>query len=372
MINIPYEFNGSVSFKDYETVKRECRQFETYETIGLDQSGQYEMFMYSLGNSSKPCILICSSIHPPEWQGMYTTLELMKQLKNDTFPDKELRNRLLSDFYIVHVPLVNPYGLNRVLLNKYGIYESGGEGRRNINGVDLNRDFYNFNEQESRNIRALGNRLKPFAVVDQHAYQPDYSSANGKNSVVTGGQQSWGDYHKVTRPITDEWVRSFENYVGESIVSWTNMLSETSGLLRGHFARQSNPFTPYTLSYITEIVRPTYRNRNGVDTLVRRLTDSQMYSYSMAHNYLFLKTSINYYDEYGDDNGGGGGEIPNNEGLVYKIEMPQKTINIVRDSDGVVQSTLEVYKEGYNHPNIKTTLTRDSVGNLIKFNRVKV
>ena len=374
MINIPYTFSGTVEYETYEQVKNRAKKFDSYEVFGLDQSGMYEVFFISLGKPTNPCMLITSAMHPPEWQGISYTMAMMEQLRDNTYPDKSLRDDILNNYYLVYVPIMQPYGLDRVLLNKYGIYHSGGEGRRNVNGVDLNSDFYTFNEQESRNIRLLGNRVKPFAYLDVHMYQPDYPSASGRNAIIAGGQQSWGDYNKVTRPITNEWKKSMENYIGESITQWTNILSETSGLARAHFAKQKNPYTPYTLSYISEIVRPAYRNRNGTQTFIRKLSDSNIYKYGQVHNYLFLKTSIKYFEEYGDSDGNNGSDNDNEEsssGLVYKIETPQKTVFVKRDSQGVATSLEEIYKMG-RRPNIRTTITRNSKGEVYKINREEI
>lgn len=365
MINIPHTFNGSVYYKSYDEYQTEAKEFPSYEEIGRDSSGNYDMFVIKLGDSKKPPLLITASVHGIEWQSTFYVMEFMKQIRDNTYPDTELRNNLLNNFYLVCIPMVNPWGVDNVPTEQYKEYTSGSQlSYRNSNYVDLNGDFFNFTQQESKNVRDYVVKIKPFATIDSHLFQPDYDVAYGLNAIVASGQQG-GGYQEVTEPYVLEWKESMENYIGENITRWTNTVAKDSGLLRAYMARQSNPHAPYTLSYITEIVRPAYRNRDGQDVLIRKLTDDQIYSYGMTHLYLFLKTSLEYYEKYG------GALIHNQNGIVTKISTPYKDIEIERDSNGNARSIIETYKTHYKGK-IKTTIYRNENGVVQSIDRLEV
>lgn len=369
MLNIPYDFktdfNQEGTYQDYATLRKRCEQFSTFTTFGKDESGQYDMFYIGLGDKTKPCILICGNIHPPEWRSTQAMLEKMERFNNGTYPDKSLQSRL-DDFYIAFCPVVNPWGVDRVEDIQYGIYASANPARYNVNGVDLNRDFYEFTQKESQNIRELGNKLQPFAVIDLHEYQPDYNVSYERNSILASGQMKTPGYQEQTLPYVIEWQESMENYIGEPITRWTNLLDETSGLLRGHFAKQTNPWTPYTLSYIIEVVRPAYRDRNGTMTYIEKLSESEMYRYSMAHLYFFLSTSIRYFDTYGNEKN----DFLGNGDYVTSIRTEEKDVTFTRNSDMVLIKMIEKFRT----PNItiETTFIRNHEGKVTQIERKEV
>src|SRR5699024_2764378 len=303
MINIPYDFNGDFEYQSYDEIVERIKGFEKYHIFGQDASGDYDMYAIELGNPGKPVIMLHAGIHGSEWQPTQYTFYFMEQLRDNTFPDTNFRDFLLNNFCVVFIPLVNPYGTDHVIDHMDGIYLSyyndpdAPNIRSNYNGQDLNKDYFEFTQPESQNVKDLIDKYKPFSVVDMHMYQPDYGVSYGRNSVVANGMQPSKDYRDDTEPYVVDWKESLENYIGEEITRWTNVLGDNSSLARVYFARTENPWTPHTLGYITEIVRPAYRPRDGEKTLVRPLTDKQIYKYGMAHVYLFLKTSVQYYVE---------------------------------------------------------------------------
>lgn len=84
-----------------------------------------------------PCVVIVSRQHPPEHTGTLALLPFVETLAGDTPLAKEFRQR----FRVFVVPCMNPDGVD------------AGHWRHNAHGVDLNRDWKNFNQPETRSVR---------------------------------------------------------------------------------------------------------------------------------------------------------------------------------------------------------------------------
>lgn len=338
MINIPYSFSGNFEYQDYATLERRFRKFEKCYVIGKDDSGNHDMYLIELGTRGKPTLMLSASMDGTEWQTTQYSLAFMEALRDDTFPDRNLRNTILDNFCIAYIPVMNPWGLDRVPDHVDGVYaQFNSRGRNNSNGINLNTDFYSFTQQESRNVRAQADKYKPFAYIDMHMFQPEFSTAYGRRSIIASGQIQ-GGYQTETRPITLKWKDSFENYVDEVITRWTNFLEPTSELARGYFARRSNPWTPYTLSYITELVRPAIVRGQ----MVRKLTNDEIFQWGTAHLYLFFKTSIEYFEVYNDIS-----DKPSNK----KQPKPPEISVVIKNNSLENESFLEnAYDIGYDRP----------------------
>lgn len=281
VINIPYDFPGTVEYQDYKTVVERIEKFDRFYKIGKDQSGTYDMYLIELGNRSKPCLFITGSMHGTEWHGTQYSMKFMEDLRDNTFPDTNFRDFVLNNFCIAYIPMINPYGMDRVN-DEYSQYNY--EARYNVNAVELNGDFYYLTQQESKNVAEQINKYKPFAYLDMHMFQPDYNVGYGRRFIMANGQRETDD-------VRDVWRDSFEKYAGEEMTVWTNTLAPDNGLARGYAARQSNPYTPHTLAYITEFVRPAYIDGEFIEPL----TKAEIFKYGTASLYLFFKTSIQYF-----------------------------------------------------------------------------
>lgn len=112
---------------------------------------------------SAPCVVIVSRQHPPEHTGTLALLPFVETLAGDTPLAKEFRQK----FRVFIAPCMNPDGVD------------GGHWRHNAHGVDLNRDWNNFNQPEPRSVRdallKMRDSLKTRFVfgVDFHTTQHD-------------------------------------------------------------------------------------------------------------------------------------------------------------------------------------------------------
>lgn len=92
----------------------------------------------TIGNmSSKNVILITGRNHPPEITGHYALQAFVETICGNTPLAKAFRKK----FLVYVVPLLNPDGVD------------GGFWRHNSGGIDLNRDWSEFNQPESRAVR---------------------------------------------------------------------------------------------------------------------------------------------------------------------------------------------------------------------------
>lgn len=100
----------------------------------------------TIGNTaSKNVILITGRNHPPEVTGHYALQAFVETIIGNTDLAKEFRKK----FLVYVVPLLNPDGVD------------GGFWRHNSGGIDLNRDYAEFNQPESRAVRDfLNDKIK--------------------------------------------------------------------------------------------------------------------------------------------------------------------------------------------------------------------
>lgn len=82
-------------------------------------------------------IFIIGRQHPPEVTGAFGLMAFVEKLADNS----DLSKRFRKKFKIVAIPLVNPDGVDE------------GHWRHNSNGVDLNRDWFAFNQPETKLVR---------------------------------------------------------------------------------------------------------------------------------------------------------------------------------------------------------------------------
>src|SRR5690606_34619577 len=86
---------------------------------------------------SKRVVVLMTRQHPPEVTGHHAFMSFVETITENTPQAKLFRDK----FLIYLFPLVNPDGVE------------GGHWRHNTGGIDLNRDWEDFNQPETRAIR---------------------------------------------------------------------------------------------------------------------------------------------------------------------------------------------------------------------------
>jgi len=113
------------------------RPFITKSVLGQSVLGRP---IYKLDVAEAPSaryVYIVGRQHPPEVTGSLALMAFVETLAADT----ELARRFRARYNVVVVPLMNPDGVDR------------GHWRHNANGVDLNRDWRDFRQPETRAVR---------------------------------------------------------------------------------------------------------------------------------------------------------------------------------------------------------------------------
>lgn len=91
-----------------------------------------------------PALAIIGRQHPPEVTGTFALLAFVETITGDS----DLAKRFRRNFKTVVVPMINPDGVD------------AGHWRHNVHGVDLNRDWGQFHQPETRAVREELLRLR--------------------------------------------------------------------------------------------------------------------------------------------------------------------------------------------------------------------
>ncbi len=108
-----------------------------------------------------PVLAIVSRQHPPEVTGYLASLIFLEELT----AENELACKFRETFVVKVFPMLNPDGVDM------------GHWRHNAGGVDLNRDWENFNQPETRIVKETLEPLKD-SELRQMFYAIDFHSTN--------------------------------------------------------------------------------------------------------------------------------------------------------------------------------------------------
>lgn len=333
-------FNGTFELQRYNAVENRIKAFDRYEGIGLDASGQYEMYKILLGDINKPPILVTAGVHGQESQTTQYSLYFFESIRDDTFPDKTFRDNLLENYLIVYLPCLNPWGMDNIPESSY-YNKSATTYYRNSNYVDLNRDFVSISQQETKNVVDVMDDYDYFAHLDCHMMFPGYSMVDNEYFVVANENYDAQLYQNL---MANRW----ETHTGTDVMRWS-VQTERQQMVRGYSIDKSNPYTPYTLPFMTEIMRPTN------DAVL--LSNEEIYNYGFASLYEFFNTAEMFLNDSDDGNGG------TDMSEIKKIVTPDGEVTFTRNSSGYIDRVNEV-KKGEN---IRTTFERDSAGNITEY-----
>jgi len=160
-------------------------------TIGQSKLGR-DIAYLDLGEGNtqkKPAILIFSRTHPPEITGYMA----MEHYVTEILADTPLSNSFRKKYRIMVYPLINPDGVDL------------GHWRHNAGGVDLNRDWSTFQQEETRAVaqHAIAsvkeNKNEVVLGMDFHSTQEDviYTHTDNRQSSIY--------------PYKDLWIQALED-----------------------------------------------------------------------------------------------------------------------------------------------------------------
>ena len=113
-------------------------------TIGESRDGR-PLWMMEIGEEeAEKGLIIISRQHPPEVTGFLAMKSFIETIAGDSEQAQEFR----KSFKVYNVPLMNPDGVDN------------GHWRHNTGGIDLNRDWQEFNQPETSAVRDFLNEKK--------------------------------------------------------------------------------------------------------------------------------------------------------------------------------------------------------------------
>jgi hypothetical protein len=134
------------------------KPFVTRAEIGKSTEGR-PINLLQIGNpESKKMIMVLSRQHPPEVTGWLA----MKWFVETLCAENEIAEKFRNEYNIFVFPLVNPDGVEN------------GHWRHNAGGIDINRDWEDFNQPETRAIRDF--MKKKVAEGGQFYFAVDFHS----------------------------------------------------------------------------------------------------------------------------------------------------------------------------------------------------
>ena len=145
-------------------------------------------------------MVVIGRLHPPEVTGQFALQTFVESLCENT----EIAQRFRQNYTVFVVPMMNPDGVDN------------GHWRHNSNGIDLNRDWADFNQKETQIVRDFlikkmnGGERKLYFCIDFHSTWDDifYTNATEKPTNMDGLITKWfteleqaiPDYKVNTRP----------------------------------------------------------------------------------------------------------------------------------------------------------------------------
>jgi hypothetical protein len=184
------ELQTSTHVFDWTNKLAKKRKFQV-EEIGKSTEGR-PIRLLKMGNlSSKKMILVISRQHPPEVTGYFAMQAFVEKIADKSSISTDFR----KNWAIYVVPLMNPDGVD------------GGHWRHNIGGIDLNRDWADFNQPETQAVRDF---LK-------------------RKEVETGGKFYFGiDFHSTWDDIYYPMNQSFTDTNAPNLVwNWLDAIKKT-------------------------------------------------------------------------------------------------------------------------------------------------
>lgn len=134
----------------YEPYRAKYPDYISRTHLGKDQTGEYDMYGYVYTPKTyKTTFFLTGGVHPNEEAGYYSLAKLM-QLICDATEETDPFYVLRQNVRFVVIPVVNVWGVSQD--HSMEDKEHRKRIRRNSEDVDLNRDFGDVTQQETKNV----------------------------------------------------------------------------------------------------------------------------------------------------------------------------------------------------------------------------
>ena len=161
-------------------------KFVSSSIIGKSpQNRPFECLRIGEDKSDSKIMLVIGRLHPPEVTGQFALQAFVEALCTDSETAKKFR----KEYTVYVVPMMNPDGVDN------------GHWRHNTGGIDLNRDWADFNQPETQIVRDFlrkkldGTQRKLYFGIDFHSTWDDifYTNITEKPSNMDGLIKRWFD-----------------------------------------------------------------------------------------------------------------------------------------------------------------------------------
>lgn len=158
--------------------------FVSSEIIGKSpQNRPFECLRIGQDKSEAKIMIVIGRLHPPEVTGQFALQAFVESLCMDS----ELARKFRKEYTVYVVPMMNPDGVDH------------GHWRHNAGGIDLNRDWSDFNQPETQFVRDFlrkklnGTQRKLYFGIDFHSTWDDifYTNIPDKPSNMDGLIKRW-------------------------------------------------------------------------------------------------------------------------------------------------------------------------------------
>ncbi len=198
-----YTYSGLLDTLAHRNISNHT--FTTIREAGKSHGGRtiWELDITEVSEDQPaPVLVIIGRQHPPEVTGFKASLYFLEEMTADTPLAKRFRNT----FVIKSFPMVNPDGVEM------------GNWRNNAAGIDLNRDWKNFNQPETQAVRSAlsGITSNPnrsmFYAIDFHSTGTNifYPIDEEVKTVPDNITQKWVAEVMVEHPNVDFTVEEFD------------------------------------------------------------------------------------------------------------------------------------------------------------------
>lgn len=162
--------------------------------IGYSIGGKPIVALNSTKSDGKKIVVVLSRQHPPEISGYMAMMQFVETLLGNT----DMAKNFIKNYELVIIPMINPDGVDE------------GNWRHNFGGVDLNRDWIDFKQPETKAIRdyllekVKKQNAKVYFALDFHSTFNDvlYTNEDRPDTNSLG--------------LTNVWVKGLHDFEGNN------------------------------------------------------------------------------------------------------------------------------------------------------------
>lgn len=194
-------------------------KFVSSEIIGKSpQNRPFQCLRIGEDQSDSKIMIVIGRLHPPEVTGQFALQAFVESL----CVDSEIARKFRKEYTVYVVPMMNPDGVDN------------GHWRHNTGGIDLNRDWEDFNQPETQIVRDFlrkkltGKQRKLYFGIDFHSTWDDifYTNITEKPTNMDG--------------LINRWFESLEKVIPDYKVNARGSKPTSGVISKAFFNREFN------------------------------------------------------------------------------------------------------------------------------------